>query len=62
MVSPFFYSFYSLFHHLMIVSVQWLLAKLTKFGITNEIGVYEVIYPEIHRGGHPETTGSRGKQ
>lgn len=32
----------------MTVSVQWLRAILTKFGITNEIGVYEVIHPEIH--------------
>jgi hypothetical protein len=32
----------------MTVSVQWLRPKMTKFGITNEIGVYEVFYPEIH--------------
>lgn len=32
----------------MTVSVQRLRPKMTKFEITNEIGVYEVIHPENH--------------
>lgn len=32
----------------MTDSVQWFRANLTKFEITNEIGVHEVIHPETH--------------
>lgn len=48
MVLPFFCSLYCIIHNRMAVSVRWLQAKLTKFEITNEIGVHEVIHPETH--------------